>query len=190
MSVRPTLTNIIGVNLTQKDMKRFKEMIQEYGDMTIAELLKNAPVLSREKEFPIPLDTLGMTLEEVAFSKENETVVGFTPLYHLEKATLHDNQLVWSLLEAGLLPKDGFVQTIPYDDYHYAIGVPMRELLTLSSSMRMELKHYEGNWARKYSYSPLHYFDEEFDLAYALFEKIGIAVKPEEIQRYVIMYWG
>lgn len=190
MSVRPTLENVIGMLATSEQKKVFKEFYEEHAFDSIAELLKDDPLLSQDVEFPILLNELTMNLEDVYHSEEGGSVIGFRPLYHEEDAFLHDHPLVWSLLEAGLLPREGMEQKIPYVDYKHAIGAPIEELLKLPLSIRMEMKHYEGNWARKYAHSNLNYFDEELDLSLALFKRMGIELEPNQLERWITLYWG
>lgn len=190
MSVRPTLENVIGILATAEQKQQLKDFYEEHAFESIADLLKDDPLLSQDVEFPISLSELSMTLEEVCHDEEFGSVMGFRPFYHEEESFLHDHQLVWSLLEAGLLPREGMEQKIPYVDYQHAIGAPVEELLTLPLSIRMEMKHYEGKWARKYAHSNLNYFDEELDLSLALFKRMGIELEPNQLERWVILSWG
>lgn len=190
MSVRPTLENVIGMLATAEQKKVFKEFYEEHAFDSIAELLKDDPLLSQDVEFPILLHELSMTLEEVCHDEELGNVIGFRPFYQADDSFLHDHPLVWSLLESGLLPREGMEQKIPYVDYKHAIGAPIEELLKLPLSIRMEMKHYEGNWARKYAHSNLNYFDEELDLSLALFKRMGIELEPNQLERWITLYWG
>ena len=190
MSVGPSLVNIIGATMTKEERNKFKEFVDDYGNMTIAELLKDSPVLSQDVDFPIPLRFLKMELEMVAFYEESTEGVGFYPFYNYQQASLHDEQLVWALLEAGLFPEEGFVKTIPFEDYSHLIGASKEKTINLPLSVRVELAEYDGKWARKYRHSRLGYFDQEFDLSLALFERMGIEVNQKELQRLVILYWN
>jgi len=190
MSVRPTLETIIGISPTAEQKELFKTFSEENAFESVAELLKDDPLLSQDVEFPIPVHKLLMTLEEVCNDPQKGNVIGFRPFHHEEEAFLHDHLLVWSLLESGVLPEEGFEKKIPYMDYGHAIGASVEELLELPLSIRMEMKHYEGKWARKYFHSPLNYFDEELRVSLALFKRMGIELEPKQIERWVILSWG
>lgn len=190
MTVGPSLVNIIGALKTEEERNKFKDFVDDYGDLTIAELLKDSPVLSQDGDFPIPLHFLNMELEMVAFHEENTDCIGFKPFYNYNQANLHDNQLIWAMLEARVLPEEGFVKTIPFEDCSHLIGTSKEKTINLRLSLRVELAEYNGKWARKYSHSSLSYFDQEFDLSLALFEKMGIEVHPKELQRFIILYWN
>lgn len=190
MSIRPSLFNIIGAELSKEEAKLFEEFICDYGEMTVAELLKDDPVLSQEIDFPIPLDSLDVALEDIASYDEGNTVVGFYPVHHEEEARLHDHQLIWSLIESGILSGEAFEQKIPYQDYSASIGAGVEDLVHLPLSVRMEMRHYSGKWARKYKHSPLYYFDEELDISMALFHRMGIKLKPDLLQRFIVLEWG
>lgn len=190
MSVRPTLETIIGISPTDEQKQLFKTFCQDNGHKSISDLLKDDPLLSEDLEFPIQIHKLLMTLEDVSHNPYHGTIVGFRPFYQSEDAFLHDHVLVWSLLESGILPEEGFEKKIPYMDYSYAIGSSHEEFLGLPLSIRMEMKHYEGVWARKYFHSPLSYFDEELSLTFALFQCMGIKLEKNQIERWVILSWG
>ncbi|WP_442637841.1 hypothetical protein [Rossellomorea marisflavi] len=189
MSVRPTLLNIIGAEVTKEDMQRFKEFGMEQGEELVADLLKDSSLLSPSRDFPVLPSCLQMEWEDIAIHQERAGIIGFKPAYHLDEASLHDHQLIWSLIEAGILSGEGFHQKIPYEDYSGFIGAPKEELMNLPLSARMQMRNYEGEWGRRYKHSPINYFDEEMDIALELFKRIGIELNRSHIQRYVVLEW-
>lgn len=195
MGVRPSVKHIIGVKgLSEEEKEGFMKMYEEFYEEPIADSL--LPVVGDdqyEKEFVEKIvgdKMVGDILELSEYSSLE--FIGMKPIYHLQESSLYDNNVIWSMVEAGILDMTARLVQVPYEDLSAYLNTSHEEnRATLGLQQSIALHRYEGEWGRKYKHSDLNYYDDDLALAKAYLEKLtGVTFKKEQIQRYVLIEWG
>ena len=195
MGVRPGVKHIIGVKgLSDKEKEGFMKMYNDFYEEPIADSL--LPVLGDdeyEKEFVgrIVDDKMVGDILQLSEYKSLE-FIGMKPIYHLNESSLYDNNVIWSMVEAGILDMTARLVQVPYEDLSAYLNTSHKEnMATLGLQQAIALHRYEGDWGRKYKHSDLNYYDADLALAKTYLEKLtGVTFKKEQIQRYVLIEWG
>lgn len=195
MGVRPSVKHIVGVKgLSEEEKEGFMNMYKEFYEEPIADSL--LPVLGDdeyEKEFVATIvadQTVGDILQLSEY--KSSEFIGLKPIYHLQEAALYDHQVIWSMVEAGILDMSTGLIQVPYEDLSAYLNTSHKEnLATLGLQQAIALHRYEGEWGRKYKHSDLNTYDADLALAKAYLESIlGFQLTKDQIQRYVLIEWG
>jgi hypothetical protein len=194
MSVRPSIKHIIGIEgLSEDERWKFEELHEISFDDSLAERI--LPLIrdeDDEKEFVAEIigDTI---LGEVLVVSQYDYLnfIGIQPIYHLAEAELDNHQLIWSMVEAGLIDMNPSLTKIPYEDVSGYLEKRYEETKRdLGLSKAVELKRYQGQWGRRYKHNTIESYDADLTLAKAFFASLGIHVEKDQIQRYIFMEWA
>lgn len=194
MGIRPSIKQVIGIEGLSKDEKaNFEELYAKFYEDSIAE--KILPLVSDEddeKEFVGEIIGEKMVGDILVNSRyEDLNFVGIVPIYHLAEAELYNHQLIWSMIEAGLIEMKPTLTRIPFEDVSGYLEKSYEETKRdLGLSKAVELKRYQGQWGRRYKHNSIEAYDADLTLAQAFFESLGIQVKKDQIQRYIFMEWA
>lgn len=195
MGVRPSIKHIVGVKgLNEQEKEGFMKMYEEFYEEPIADSL--LPLLADdeyEREFVERIvgdKMVGDILELSEYSSLE--FIGMKPIYHLQEASLYDHQVIWSMVEAGILDMTPRLVQVPYVDLSAHLNKSHKENReTLGLQQSIALHRYEGEWGRQYKHSDLNVYDADLALTKAYLEKLmGITLEKEQIQRYVLIEWG
>lgn len=199
MGVRPNLYVLIGVdvNNVQKGEEWVQDFQRKHDEDDFLSIVKPA-LLSCELDPSIASDVMD-TIKDRTFNqmfhvlkREGQCIAGVLPIIQSDESQLYDHDLVYALLEAGILKDEVTTISLPFKDYELYIGKTKEEMkdskLTLHE--KRELLQYSGKWGRKYTYHSLDWLDEELELAYTFFVQSGLTIQRKDIQRYVVFEWN
>lgn len=194
MGIRPSIKHMIGIEgLSKEEKVNFEELYAKFYEDSIAE--KMLPLVSDEddeKEFVAEIIGEKMVGDVLVNSRyEDLNFVGILPIYHLAEAELYHHQLIWSMIEAGLIEMKPTLTKIPYEDVSGYLEKSYEETKRdLGLSKAVELKRYQGQWGRRYKHNTIEAYDADLTLAQAFFASLGIQVEKDRIQRYIFMEWA
>lgn len=194
MGVRPSIKHIIGIEGLSKEVKvNFDELYEKFYEDSIAERI--LPLVNdedEEEEFVAEIIGQKMVGDVLVNSRyEDLNFVGILPIYHLAEAELYNHQLIWSMIEAGLIEMKPTLTKIPYEDVSGYLEKSYEETKRdLGLSKAVELKRYQGQWGRRYKHNTIEAYDADLTLAQAFFASLGIHVEKDQIQRYIFMEWA
>mgnify|MGYP007039430572 CR=1 FL=1 len=200
MGTRPSLYQLIGVQKSElSNFEEWKETVYtqyaEINYMAFTEELyeQTYPVEVLRKRQTEPLKDL--LIHQCIKLPEDEriTVFGMLPATKLKQSELYAKELVYTMIEAGMLPEHPHVTKLPYRDVRSLIGKTEMEIAEatdyelVSKEEVEDVQRYNGVWARKYPNQTLQHFDRDLEFAYQLFTKLGIPVSRQAIDRYLIV---
>jgi hypothetical protein len=194
MGIRPSIKHVIGIEgLSKEEKANFEELYAKFYEDSIAE--KILPFVSDEddeKEFVAEIIGEKMVGDVLVNSRyEDLNFVGIVPIYHLAEAELYNHQLVWSMIEAGLIEMKPTLTRIPFEDVSGYLEKSYEETKRdLGLSKAVELKRYQGQWGRRYKHNSIEAYDADLTLAQSFFASLGIQVEKDQIQRYIFMEWA
>jgi hypothetical protein len=194
MGIRPSIKHVIGIEgLSKEEKANFEELYAKFYEDSIAE--KILPLVSDEddeKEFVAEIIGEKMVGDVLVNSRyEDLNFVGIVPIYHLAEAELYNHQLVWSMIEAGLIEMKPTLTRIPFEDVSGYLEKSYEETKRdLGLSKAVELKRYQGQWGRRYKHNSIEAYDADLTLAEAFFASLGIQVEKDRIQRYIFIEWA
>lgn len=194
MGVRPSIKHIIGIEGLSKEVKvNFDELYEKFYEDSIAERI--LPLVNdedEEEEFVSEIIGQKMVGDVLVNSRyEDLNFVGILPIYHIAEAELYNHQLIWSMIEAGLIEMKPTLTKIPYEDVSGYLEKSYEETKRdLGLSKAVELKRYQGQWGRRYKHNTIEAYDADLTLAQAFFASLGIHVEKDQIQRYIFMEWA